>query len=332
MRIRYALLSCNADPRYVECWPLARRAWRRLGVEARLLLVRDGPEADGMDMDGVEVVAPLPDAPMTVQCTWGRFWMAARYPDEVVVCTDVDTLPLSRELFIERLAPLGDDRYVVIQPAGRRARTGRIRACYQAAHGAVMRRVLDIPDDWGEACRRVAPWGKDTEFYKSHPRIPGVWAADELFLTAQLDRLAASRERGLLEQIEFDPDAVVSKYDWLYDAGRLKAGAYAEAECMQPPGPYREFYDALFDARPPPAEYLRARRRALRLAAVCRRLQALPGGTVVGWALGRMTMAALRKFARHGKMLAPLCSPASPAFEDALRAWYYRRFSPGRKL
>src|SRR4051794_41677207 len=69
-RLAAALLASDLNPRYVECWPLARRAWREiLGIEATLVLVSSEEDAPAhlRDDPGVRIFEPLPEVPTALQ-------------------------------------------------------------------------------------------------------------------------------------------------------------------------------------------------------------------------------------------------------------------------
>jgi len=144
---------------------------------------------------------------MAVQYTWARFWGAQLYPDDVVTTSDVDTVPLSRNYFVDQLQDIPDDRYVhicsldTVRPARRvdllsdpnaewvvRADdVWRFRAFYHIARGGLFKEVLTLPDDWEQAAREMAPYNLDPMPNDNRGRTSSAgWGGDELYPTAKI--------------------------------------------------------------------------------------------------------------------------------------------------
>lgn len=278
MKIQHALLSCNTDPRYLDFWRIALRGWRRLGIEPKLMIIRDGDEADDIDDAAVRMVEPLPDVPLSVQATWGRFWLATRYPNAAVIVADIDMLPLSARFFVARLAPVGDDKYVHMPyHPDYFTMNGRRPVCYHIARGAVMQRALDIPDDWREACRRVTPWYKQARRWQRQCRAGTHWLGDELYTSARLRELAIQEPRMLME-IDTAEDPRIDREAWLYDAHLLRAGGYRDANLPRPYARHKMAIDRLATRRAMPPALAPCMRLALRCKAFCQAPPRRPGG------------------------------------------------------
>ena len=39
MKIKYAVVSSNNDPTYLDFWPYVAKAWKRIGIEPVLLFI-----------------------------------------------------------------------------------------------------------------------------------------------------------------------------------------------------------------------------------------------------------------------------------------------------
>ncbi len=201
MKIKYALMSSNSDPEYLDFWPVVAEAWQKLGITPVLFYIPDHPadapvvpqEAPGTQ---VHTVPLLPDVHLVLQASLLRYWGSCKYPNDVVIISDIDLLPLSRRFFVERLREVADDCYVHLKvsrvgyghftlcetAAGGRRDATKMRyltACYHIAKGELMRRVWwpadasdsggapASPSDWKRCCERALPyfyyewdWGK----------------------------------------------------------------------------------------------------------------------------------------------------------------------------
>lgn len=243
MRIQYALMSCNSEMDYLGYWPLAAAAWRKLGITPVLFFIRDSdtvqpPPADGI----VHEMEPLADVEMAVQFTWARFWGAQRYPDDVVIICDMDALPLSRDYFVGQLRDIPDDQYVHLgslfyTPRDKRASLlekekpaatdiDRFSVQYHIARGSLIKEVLALPDDWGQAAREVAPfYYKDSEKHIS--TYASIWHGDELYATGKIHNYhKQSVFRPLLVEKTHPP--VTEKGHW----GKIIRGRHIDRLCQ----------------------------------------------------------------------------------------------------
>lgn len=140
-----------------------------------------------------------------------------------------------------------------------------------------MRRVLDLPNDWHEACRRVAPWYKSASGPVSRVwdesiaawRTLGtrhLWHGDELYTTAKLDALAA-RERDTLVQVDSSDYLHFHKNAWLYSADMLRAGRIRDVNLPLPYARHKTAIDRVAAGRGMPPLLAPAVRFALRCKA-----------------------------------------------------------------
>lgn len=285
MKIQYALMSCNSEMDYLGYWPLAAAAWRKLGITPVLFFIRDSdtvkpPPADGI----VHEMEPLPDVEMAVQFTWARLWGAQRYPDDVVIVSDIDTLPLSRDYFVNQLRDIPDDRYVHLGslfyiPQDKRASLlekekpattdiNRFSVPFHVARGSLIKEVLALPDDWGQAAREAAPW-YDKGIEKHMRLYANVWNGDELYPTGKIhDYQDQSVFMPLLQEKTHPPVAeegywgriirgrcIDMPFQCVCDTALLKQDYYLLIMCPQPctPQALTLMNFLLEDSRPAPS-------------------------------------------------------------------------------
>lgn len=200
MNIQYALMSCNSSTSHLGYWPVVARAWRKLSITPVLFFIRDSntepPAADGI----VHTMDPLSDVDIAVQYTWARFWGAQVYTDATVAISDIDILPLAAEYFVDQLRDIPDHRYVHLggvfymsgaestrllkQDEVAAADIKRFCAWWHVARGRLFKEVLDLPDDWRQAVREVAPhYAKADGFRRRYARV---WHGDELYPTRKI--------------------------------------------------------------------------------------------------------------------------------------------------
>jgi len=189
----------------------------------------------------VHELEPLAGVEMAVQYTWARFWGAQLYPDDVVTTSDVDTVPLSRNYFVDQLQDIPDDRYVhicsldTVRPARRVALLSdpnaewvvraddvwRFRAFYHIARGGLFKEVLTLPDDWEQAAREMAPYNLDPMPNDNRGRTSSAgWGGDELYPTAKIH---AYQDQSIFK-ILVHKNALLSAEGRLLDGGKRLDG------------------------------------------------------------------------------------------------------------
>lgn len=116
MRLTHVVLASDANPRYLECWPLTRRAWREvLGVEALLVLVAGRADAppELLADEAVHVVEPLEGIATGLQAQCIRLlYPAVLDVDGGVMVSDMELMPLSPSYFHGPLAHLDERMFV----------------------------------------------------------------------------------------------------------------------------------------------------------------------------------------------------------------------------
>ena len=176
MKIQYALMSCNADPRYTEYWPTVARAWLKLAIRPVCLFISDNPIVKLPEVPGgiVHTFSPLDDVHISIQSTTLRFWACRLYPNDTVIVSDIDLIPLARHFFCTQLAPYSDHAYLHLNhspgsyfchelsniPEKRTylSQSRIVWVCFHIAKGAVMHKVLQFSHDWKTAVKKTVPY------------------------------------------------------------------------------------------------------------------------------------------------------------------------------
>ena len=176
MKIQYALMSCTANPRYTEYWPTVAAAWLKLGITPVCLFIPDDPTVKLPEVPGgiVHTIPPLKDVHIAIQGLTLRFWGSYLYPKAIVVVSDIDAVPLSKDFFVTQLAAYAPHAYLHLQhrPDGydfcaianipdKTTRIDRMRfllSYFHIARGEVMHRVLGFSPDWETSCKKTVAY------------------------------------------------------------------------------------------------------------------------------------------------------------------------------
>ena len=216
MKIQYALMSCNANPRYTEYWPLVVAAWLKLGITPVCLFIPDNqthtlPRAPG---GIVHTIPPLKDVHIAVQGLMLRYWGSVLYPKATVIVSDIDAVPLSKDFFSAELNTYPEDAYVHVTPSGSHQysfwaisnipeavthidKMRHLFAWFHIAKGGVMHRILNFSPDWETSCKKTIPYfihknsNISVRWHANHqeilwPRPLFPWSGDEIYTSIRL--------------------------------------------------------------------------------------------------------------------------------------------------
>ncbi len=285
MKIKYALMSSNSDPEYLDFWPVAAEAWLNLGITPVLFYipdrVKDVPVVP-REVAGAEVhtVPLLPDVNIVLQASLLRYWGSCKYPDDAVIVSDIDLLPLSRRFFVDQLTAIDDDCYVHLKCVADKYESYDLRnipgekvtdisnmrflnACYHAANGALMSEVLWPSNgggrDWESDCKRAVPYHYVrasvtggayiiTDRYVRRGKLLPRFNArgDELYMSARAHLFPRQDVfRFITHECDF-----LNRGRWYYKPERLLREQYSAAHLPRPYRRHKSAIDALMQRRP----------------------------------------------------------------------------------
>ena len=238
MKLASVITASDLNPRYLDCWPLARRAWREVaGLESTLVLLAARAEVPATLLDDpfVHVVEPIRGMHVGFQAQCIRLLYPALIDAPgAVLTTDVDMLPLSRSYFHRWPNRIDEGDFLAYRDvlvAG-----GEIPICYAAAAPRVWGELFEIASD-ADVAARLREWANGLEY----DGVPGGrgWDTDQAMLYRALlqrgwlrrdvwildDRFAGLRrlDGRILNKV---PDRTVAK--------RIARGAYTDYHLLQP--------------------------------------------------------------------------------------------------
>lgn len=194
LRLTHVLLACDLNPRYLEYWDLARRAWELVaGLEPVLVLVAEADEAptELRRDERVRLFPPVPGLHRAFQAQCIRLLYPALLDvSGAVLISDMDLMPMSARYFHGPLAGLDASFFVsyrdVLLPRG------EVAVCYNAAAPATWRDVFEVDDESGVAAT-LQDWQRDVGY--DGMRGGSGWFTDQLVLHAALLRWRARTGR-----------------------------------------------------------------------------------------------------------------------------------------
>ena len=174
MKIKYAVVSSNSNPEYLDFWPYVAAMWQKLGIEPVLIYIDSVCPPQNVAECGRTIhLESIPEWGIVQQAQCIRFW-GARLLDAPFIISDMDMLPISREYYEEGAAQIGDSGIVsyssdIIQYRWYRTNP-QYPMCYLAGDPQSFIDLLDLNDaDHKEFLRRLMRmnirFGTDQKFF-----------------------------------------------------------------------------------------------------------------------------------------------------------------------
>ena len=108
MKLKYAVVSSNSNPEYLDFWPYVAKAWQRIGIEPVLLYIDSNDPPSGTAECGMTFhLEPIPDWDIVQQSQCIRFW-GAKLLNSPFIISDMDMLPISEDYYQDGVSQLDE--------------------------------------------------------------------------------------------------------------------------------------------------------------------------------------------------------------------------------
>ena len=150
MKLDRAILSSNDNSKYLDFWPYVSRAWRELiGIEPVLFFIGEAGRVEELSKYGQVIQVPvLPEWDIVNQAQSIRLWSGTKFPDENLIISDLDMLPINPEYFNNCITNTPDDFLISytsdVLNFGFYLRSPQLPMCYLAAKGNTFNEILGI--------------------------------------------------------------------------------------------------------------------------------------------------------------------------------------------
>lgn len=170
MKVDRVILASNANPDYLNFWPIVSDAWNRLGVKP--LLIYTGEQK--INLPGEVMHFYIKDVDPVFVAQNVRILAPALFPQENCITADIDDLPLSKKYFIDNVVDIPDHMFVVYR-WGFITET-MIPICWTLAKGKTWSQIFDINND-KDIVKKIVDW-YPLNYRKGHKN----WYTDQLKL------------------------------------------------------------------------------------------------------------------------------------------------------
>lgn len=217
------IVACDTNPIYLPYWPVVAQAWKKIvGLKPTLVII--GPKDTPVDktLGDVIIVEPLLDVPTALHAQLIRMLIPFLFPNDGCIVSDMDMFPLSKDYFVNSIAHVPDNSFVVYRDAVHRGENpGMYPMCYIAAKGSVFQEVFNVHSLDDIAAITRAWWAK---------RIG--WHTDQQMLYECLHAWKDFEIRCIRLGHMVGPR--VDRGAWHYDINLLKQGHYIDCHGFRP--------------------------------------------------------------------------------------------------
>jgi hypothetical protein len=184
MQLKYAVVSSNSNPEYLDFWPYVAKMWRRIGLEPVLMYIDKQPPPENIHSFGkVFFFESLAEWDIAQQAQCIRFW-AAKVLNAPFIISDMDMLPISSDYYKNGASQIGEKGIVSYSSDIIKYRWYKTNPqypmCYLAGDPQSFVEILDLSDvDHKQFFKRLMRlalrFGTDQKFfYNQSLRKPNV--------------------------------------------------------------------------------------------------------------------------------------------------------------
>lgn len=229
-KLNRVILATDANPDYIEFWPVVAKAWKEIiGIQPTLALIANDDVQVDESLGDVIRFQPIEGIPTSFQAQVIRLFLPSLYPDDVCILSDIDMIPLSKSYYHDSVAQCPEDSFVVYRDQACPEELLSYPMCYLAARGSTFAEIFDLHtiDDIRSKIECFHAYGLG-------------WCSDELLLHKYLHNWSAFETRCI--KLGHGVQNRLDRSNWKIRRNFLLSGYYIDAHC---PRPYSEHQDSI---------------------------------------------------------------------------------------
>lgn len=229
LKIDRVILATDANPDYIQLWPVAAKAWHKItGLRPTLALIAEKSVTVDESLGDVIRFEPIPGMPTSLQAQLIRLLLPAYFEQDGCIISDIDMIPCSKAFFIESVANIPADHFVVYHGKV----CDKFPMCYVAAQGKTFKQVFNI--------NRVEDIPAILKYWHSFNLG---WTTDEQLLTYYVENWESNKTRCTL--LNYAIEKRVDRANWRYSSTDVMQQYYRDAHLPRPYNKYKNEIDQL---------------------------------------------------------------------------------------
>lgn len=235
------ILTSDANPTYLQFWPLVAKAWKQIiGIQPTLFLISDADLDIDTTIGDVIRVPRIPGISSANQAQVMRLLAPLYFEDEICLISDIDMLPLNRDYFVNSVADIPDDMFVVYRNKAY-GNSERFPMCYNAGKGYLFKSIFNI-ESIAEIPTRIKAW---IDWWVSTGGT--AWDTDEVILFTHVRKWNRFKTNCVFLHHDSMMPHRIDRACWQYDEQKLKQRYYIDAHMVRPLDKYYKEIKKLSD-------------------------------------------------------------------------------------
>lgn len=232
MIIDRAIVSSDANPYYLDFWPIVAKAWNHIGIKPTLALIANKNVKVDETIGDVIRFEPIAGVPDGLYAQTIRLLLPIYFEQEVSIISDIDMIPLNKSYFISTTQAIPDTMFVVFRDKAYWAQAEQYPMCYNAAKGATFKEIFGV-NSIEDIPAQITKWAQ----------LNLGWSTDEIILYKYLTNWKHYKDRCVkLGQVI---EKRLDRGDWRYDKQLLQEGYYIDCHSIRPYAPNKEEIDMI---------------------------------------------------------------------------------------
>lgn len=230
MKIKYSILSVDDNPLYQGFWDINKKLWfYNMGIKPILAYITDDAlgnyHIDVQDDYIIFNIKKIKGIDSGFQSQVSRLFVTQFFPKDVLITSDIDMFPLSKDYFVNQIKHLNEDKMVIFSSD---AYPDQIRypMCYNAAKGELFKDLLGLNKNFKEFCETLLSynWG---------------WDTDEKFFGMKIQN---HKRRCIFLNRGWQNGMAINRIDrvaWNYNISDIKSKKYIDCHSLRPFNKYQ---------------------------------------------------------------------------------------------
>ncbi len=187
MHLSAALVACNENIKYLQFWPLVKRAWYEVvGIPCIMIYVAEKVPPELQNDPAIIHFKPAEGWSTATQAQVIRLlYPALLKADGAIILSDMDMIPMQRDFFINKIKKSADNQFICLR--GINEQEQMIYICYVAATPATFSSIFNIKQ-LDDIYKCLETWSAE---YKADGNYDGTgWCSDQLILYKYIKKLS----------------------------------------------------------------------------------------------------------------------------------------------
>lgn len=233
-KIDRVILGCDANPLYLEFWPVVAKTWTELvGIKPTLALIATADVYIDESLGDVIRFEPIPNIPTSFQAQVIRLLLPILFENEVCIISDMDMIPCQKDYFINSVKDIAAECFVIYKDGAFNSDEYKeYPMCYNAALGKTFKEIFKV-DNADQIIQLMKEW------YNCDLG----WTSDQQILYAALNLWDQKNTR--LVKLGHDVHPRIDRGHWMYNEQAVKNHYYIDSHMLRPYCRYSTHIDQL---------------------------------------------------------------------------------------